>query len=167
MPIAVANDPAMTTLVTPRATCRRATRRGGGRRRVGLDSGAPVRRRRQTAPADPTRSEKRAALPATPTAIGRSAASPGMDATAAKAKIRNNGPGGCHDSTSEIQEPTPATSAATGTARSEEHTSELQPLMRISYADFCLKQKIIRKYNTNHTADTSNQTHPSKIPTGP
>src|SRR3546814_8932570 len=26
-------------------------------------------------------------------------------------------------------------------ARSEEHTSELQPLMRISYAVFCLKQK--------------------------
>src|SRR3546814_10474725 len=26
-------------------------------------------------------------------------------------------------------------------SRSEEHTSELQPLMRISYADFCLKQK--------------------------
>src|SRR3546814_4234080 len=26
-------------------------------------------------------------------------------------------------------------------ARSEEHTSELQSLMRISYADFCLKQK--------------------------
>src|SRR3546814_4037242 len=26
--------------------------------------------------------------------------------------------------------------------RSEEHTSELQPLMRISYAVFCLKKKI-------------------------
>src|SRR3546814_2866048 len=31
--------------------------------------------------------------------------------------------------------------------RSEEHTSELQSLMRISYAVFCLKQK--KKYNTN------------------
>src|SRR3546814_4877708 len=30
--------------------------------------------------------------------------------------------------------------------RSEEHTSELQSLMRISYADFCLTKKIIR-YN--------------------
>src|SRR3546814_4425045 len=28
--------------------------------------------------------------------------------------------------------------AADSTARSEEHTSELQSLMRISYADFCL-----------------------------
>src|SRR3546814_6369304 len=31
-------------------------------------------------------------------------------------------------------------------ARSEEHTSELQSLMRISYADFCLKKK--HKNNT-------------------
>src|SRR3546814_5329706 len=30
---------------------------------------------------------------------------------------------------------------AEGPARSEEHTSELQSLMRISYAVFCLKQK--------------------------
>src|SRR3546814_9923768 len=29
-------------------------------------------------------------------------------------------------------------------ARSEEHTSELQSLMRISYAVFCLKKKIIQ-----------------------
>src|SRR3546814_3945365 len=31
-----------------------------------------------------------------------------------------------------------------GENRSEEHTSELQSLMRISYAVFCLKKKIIR-----------------------
>src|SRR3546814_1875446 len=30
--------------------------------------------------------------------------------------------------------------------RSEEHTSELQSLMRISYAVFCLKKKTIYKY---------------------
>src|SRR3546814_10306003 len=30
-------------------------------------------------------------------------------------------------------------------ARSEEHTSELQPLMRISYAVFCLKKKKANK----------------------
>src|SRR3546814_16517312 len=29
-------------------------------------------------------------------------------------------------------------------ARSEEHTSELQSLMRLSYAVFCLKKKIIK-----------------------
>src|SRR3546814_5046584 len=32
--------------------------------------------------------------------------------------------------------------------RSEEHTSELQSLMRISYAVFCLKKKNIRQMNT-------------------
>src|SRR3546814_5313142 len=30
--------------------------------------------------------------------------------------------------------------------RSEEHTSELQSLMRISYAVFCLKKKILTNY---------------------
>src|SRR3546814_2961236 len=35
-------------------------------------------------------------------------------------------------------------------ARSEEHTSELQSLMRISYAVFCLKKKKHRK-TTKHT----------------
>src|SRR3546814_4217172 len=34
--------------------------------------------------------------------------------------------------------------------RSEEHTSELQSLMRISYAVFCLKKKNKTQYNTQH-----------------
>src|SRR3546814_1588441 len=34
-----------------------------------------------------------------------------------------------------------AEEAGTGWCRSEEHTSELQSLMRISYAVFCLKKK--------------------------
>src|SRR3546814_1148801 len=33
--------------------------------------------------------------------------------------------------------------------RSEEHTSELQSLMRISYAVFCLKKKKYKQYNHN------------------
>src|SRR3546814_3641129 len=37
----------------------------------------------------------------------------------------------------------------TGLARSEEHTSELQSLMRISYAVFCLKKKIKCKMKHN------------------
>src|SRR3546814_5708486 len=36
-------------------------------------------------------------------------------------------------------------------ARSEEHTSELQSLMRISYAVFCLKKKNMIKINNNIT----------------
>src|SRR3546814_2213293 len=49
-------------------------------------------------------------------------------------------------------------SFATSTVRSEEHTSELQSLMRISYAVFCLKKKnkkkiiyINRNYSDKHT----------------
>src|SRR3546814_3433082 len=37
--------------------------------------------------------------------------------------------------------PRPLALLATGAGRSEEHTSELQSLMRISYAVFCLKKK--------------------------
>src|SRR3546814_5514052 len=42
------------------------------------------------------------------------------------------------------------------TDRSEEHTSELQSLMRISYAVFCLKQKILiqdARTNTHNDDD--------------
>src|SRR3546814_2824372 len=39
--------------------------------------------------------------------------------------------------------------------RSEEHTSELQSLMRISYAVFCLKKK--KQDNTNTRSTTQNQ----------
>src|SRR3546814_3945615 len=38
--------------------------------------------------------------------------------------------------------------------RSEEHTSELQPLMRISYAVFCLKKKKSQKYHTANNVTT-------------
>src|SRR3546814_3074407 len=45
----------------------------------------------------------------------------------------------------------------TGGVRSEEHTSELQSLMRISYAVFCLKKKT----KTQHEQLTkNNHTHP-------
>src|SRR3546814_2828790 len=43
--------------------------------------------------------------------------------------------------------------SADAAARSEEHTSELQSLMRISYAVFCLKKKI-----NNKRIDTTSQT---------
>src|SRR3546814_10049975 len=39
----------------------------------------------------------------------------------------------------------------TSATRSEEHTSELQSLMRISYAVFCLKTKHATKHTTDHT----------------
>src|SRR3546814_9499635 len=39
-------------------------------------------------------------------------------------------------------------------ARSEEHTSELQSLMRISYAVFCLKKKKPQHSTNNNTSTT-------------
>src|SRR3546814_7906775 len=41
----------------------------------------------------------------------------------------------------------------TCTGRSEEHTSELQSLMRISYAVFCLKKKKINKDRIQQTIE--------------
>src|SRR3546814_6396296 len=46
--------------------------------------------------------------------------------------------------------------------RSEEHTSELQSLMRISYAVFCLKQKnnnVKKTHEQNNTIDHRQTTH--------
>src|SRR3546814_6733886 len=43
------------------------------------------------------------------------------------------------------------TNAASALSRSEEHTSELQSLMRISYAVFCLKKKNKTKKEINKT----------------
>src|SRR3546814_4894950 len=49
-------------------------------------------------------------------------------------------------------EPTAAPLPLAGESRSEEHTSELQSLMRISYAVFCLKKKKPKQYLHNfHT----------------
>src|SRR3546814_10806515 len=43
--------------------------------------------------------------------------------------------------------------------RSEEHTSELQSLMRISYAVFCLKKKKKKKSNTSHDITINKHTN--------
>src|SRR3546814_5830817 len=51
--------------------------------------------------------------------------------------------------------------AAAGLVRSEEHTSELQSLMRISYAVFCLKKKKLNNHTTQsmqHNTNTDNTT---------
>src|SRR3546814_1060467 len=44
------------------------------------------------------------------------------------------------------------------TVRSEEHTSELQSLMRISYAVFCLKKKKNPLSNTHYPLNITNNT---------
>src|SRR3546814_5424101 len=47
---------------------------------------------------------------------------------------------------------------ATGTGRSEEHTSELQSLMRISYAVFCLKKNNRQDTRKDQTSTQHNST---------
>src|SRR3546814_8703832 len=42
-------------------------------------------------------------------------------------------------------------------ARSEEHTSELQSLMRTTYAVFCLKKNKNTKWRTQQTAEHENE----------
>src|SRR3546814_4762479 len=44
--------------------------------------------------------------------------------------------------------------------RSEEHTSELQSLMRISYAVFCLKKKSLNEDNTYYSTPLLETTKP-------
>src|SRR3546814_1551373 len=55
-----------------------------------------------------------------------------------------------------FQAPQAAANAPRPAPRSEEHTSELQSLMRISYAVFCLKKKTIDK--TQHKPIKDNNT---------
>src|SRR3546814_7933757 len=61
--------------------------------------------------------------------------------------------------------PNPINMAAVTATRSEEHTSELQSLMRISYAVFCLKKKKNMKCRLYHrpplsdTINTYSQIH--------
>src|SRR3546814_9324896 len=52
-------------------------------------------------------------------------------------------------------------SGACASGRSEEHTSELQSLMRISYAVFCLKKKkqtMVPSYNPTYTSQKNTHT---------
>src|SRR3546814_4063274 len=98
------------------------------------DGRDPGRRRAQQAGNDPDRGRgrRRAGL--------RPAVEPQHDVGIGQARNRH---------AVEPQRPTP---------RSEEHTSELQSLMRISYAVLCLK-----KNNTNATSETTQHT-PDKNP---
>src|SRR3546814_2193838 len=56
------------------------------------------------------------------------------------------------------------TITAATSSRSEEHTSELQSLMRISYAVFCLKKKKTNRYlqNNNVSKQTTTKNNPDK-----
>src|SRR3546814_5331772 len=76
--------------------------------------------------------------------------------------VRNNNPGNLRDSPFTRQLPGYQGADADGFAvfdRSEEHTSELQSLMRISYAVFCLKKKKERNKKSQNTNTRYVQDH--------
>src|SRR3546814_3521807 len=54
-------------------------------------------------------------------------------------------------------EPTVFSEPPSGCSRSEEHTSELQSLMRNSYAVFCLKKKHNTQRKTNNNQQTTHK----------
>src|SRR3546814_1252932 len=58
-------------------------------------------------------------------------------------------------------QPVSSTAADRRPPRSEEHTSELQSLMRISYAVFCLKKN--NKITCQHQSDKQENTHDINI----
>src|SRR3546814_9144139 len=75
------------------------------------------------------------------------------DGTSGTASPVEGTPVGASNSTGQVD------LVATLTARSEEHTSELQSLMRISYAVFCLK-----KTKTTQNLATTLESHPPQTP---
>src|SRR3546814_10624095 len=79
---------------------------------------------------------------------GYSRAAPSRDQSGPSPRIRRAEPAA--SSSPPAPAPLPAASSPlTESTRSEEHTSELQSLMRISYAVFCLKKKKTTKHRTN------------------
>src|SRR3546814_10421426 len=77
-------------------------------------------------------------------------------ASPARTACRRRRPG-LDDGSSSGPPPTPQLDASDDHQRSEEHTSELQSLMRISYAVFCLNKKNNTQNNIHKT--TQNYTN--------
>src|SRR3546814_4186781 len=91
---------------------------------------------------------------------GLAAAEPGRLHRAARGLVRGR------DRPPALRGLRPAAHQRGGQPRSEEHTSELQSLMRTSYAVFCLKKKNNRKGNHHHADRKSHtyQTNNSETP---
>src|SRR3546814_1992708 len=76
------------------------------------------------------------------TTLFRSQRAPGLRAARLRTgRARQAGQGGVHHARARAHPQPRRQDAVDRHARSEEHTSELQSLMRISYAVFCLKTK--------------------------
>src|SRR3546814_8390596 len=84
-------------------------------------------------------------------------------------RARTSARSGCRASSSAHRcradsRPSDPRTSAHGRSRSEEHTSELQSLMHISYAVFCLKKKTkqTKTLKNKQTPNTSKTTHHTK-----
>src|SRR3546814_8183897 len=80
----------------------------------------------------------------------------------AEVRVRMVGVGMCHTdlvARDGFPVPLPIVLGHEGSGRSEEHTSELQSLMRISYAVFCLKKKT-KNLHTILQYHSQQRTHP-------
>src|SRR3546814_6445763 len=71
----------------------------------------------------------------------------------------------CSSSCSGPSQSLPPATSTPASPRSEEHTSELQSLMRISYAVFCLKKKNRTTKNKNKTVKKQLKQQNSRINT--
>src|SRR3546814_2442133 len=72
--------------------------------------------------------------------------------------VRRRGAAGAHQARDSQHNSSGELTCSSPRQRSEEHTSELQSLMRISYAVFCLKKKKKREYkNSKHSSNNHNQ----------
>src|SRR3546814_2960509 len=94
-----------------------------------------------------------AGVPSVAFAFACTEASPGSSTEASASGCSGPPPSGSTTGSAGVDAPS--------AGRSEEHTSELQSLMRISYAVFCLKKKnkhIDTKYYTSHVNSDNDHT---------
>src|SRR3546814_3121065 len=109
-----------------------------------------------TKPAQAAKAAAPAAKPATTT--GNYAVQVGAFSTESRANAAAKSVGGHVTKAGDLWRVRMGPFASDGEARrSEEHTSELQSLMRISYAVFCLKKKKTKKAQETSTTHTKLQ----------
>src|SRR3546814_1035833 len=89
-------------------------------------------------------------------ALGRLACLVGGEGFGREAKLQPQAVDQCRDR-HRLHPPIAFGHAIFGEKRSEEHTSELQSLMRISYAVFCLKKKKTQNISVMHNPATDPQ----------
>src|SRR3546814_4358077 len=94
--------------------------------------------------------------------VGVEAAGEGLDTSRHAASLAGGSPGILHGNKTYLLQDDDGQITEAHSIRSEEHTSELQSLMRISYAVFCLKKKKIYQDKISTSYDIRLYTHTAK-----